>query len=238
MARGFLLHSRPYRETSLIATFMTDTDGRIDLMVRSARGGRNKKIQPILPFCLYELSWVGRGELKHLQFFETLDSAVELSGSSLFCAFYLNELLYRLLPQHESEHVLLRAYSLALQQLANVGEFEPVLREPVLCEPVLREFELTLLEALGYGLDFLKDRTGAPLEPGCHYLYVPEAGLSKVAHDLLAPKAIVGEAEFFMAIAQRDFSNAAVRQLAKAVLRAALAVYLGTRPLRSRELFL
>ena len=139
MARGFLLHSRPYRETSLIATFMTDTDGRIDLIVRSARGGRNKKSQPILPFCLYELSWVGRGELKHLQLFETLDSAIELSGSSLFCAFYLNELLYRLLPKHEPEHVLLRAYSLALQQLANADEFEPV----------LREFELTLREVLG-----------------------------------------------------------------------------------------
>lgn len=232
MARGFLLHSRPYRETSLIATFMTDTDGRIDLMVRSARGGRNKKIQPILPFCLYELSWVGRGELKHLQFFETLDSAIELSGSSLFCAFYLNELLYRLLPQHEPEHVLLRAYSLALQQLANADEFEPVLREPV-----LREFELTLLEVLGYGLDFLKDTSGAPLEVGCRYLFVPEAGLSRVTTELTVSRSIVSEAEFFTAIAKRDFSSVEVRQLAKMVLRAALAVYLGSRPLRSRELF-
>ena len=228
MARGFLLHSRPYRETSLIATFMTDTDGRIDLMVRSARGGRNKKIQPILPFCLYELAWVGRGELKHLQFFETLDSAIELSGSSLFCAFYLNELLYRLLPQHEPEHVLLRAYSLALQQLANADEFEPV----------LREFELTLLEVLGYGLDFLKDTSGAPLEQGCRYLFVPEAGLSKVTTELAVSRAIVSDAEFFTAMAKRDFSSVEVRQLAKVVLRAALAVYLGSRPLRSRELFL
>lgn len=228
MARGFLLHSRPYRETSLIATFMTDTDGRIDLIVRSARGGRNKKSQPILPFCLYELSWVGRGELKHLQLFETLDSAIELSGSSLFCAFYLNELLYRLLPKHEPEHVLLRAYSLALQQLANADEFEPV----------LREFELTLLEVLGYGLDFLKDISGAPLERGCRYLFVPESGLSRVTTGRAVSQAIVSEAEFFTAIVQRDFSRAEVRQLAKVVLRAALAVYLGSKPLRSRELFL
>ena len=228
MARGFLLHSRPYRETSLIATFMTDTDGRIDLIVRSARGGRNKKSQPILPFCLYELSWVGRGELKHLQLFETLDSAIELSGSSLFCAFYLNELLYRLLPKHEPEHVLLRAYSLALQQLANADEFEPV----------LREFELTLLEVLGYGLDFLKDISGAPLERGCRYLFVPESGLSRVTTGRAVSQAIVSEAEFFTAIVQRDFSSAEVRQLAKVVLRAALAVCLGSKPLRSRELFL
>ena len=207
---------------------MTDTDGRIDLIVRSARGGRNKKSQPILPFCLYELSWVGRGELKHLQLFETLDSAIELSGSSLFCAFYLNELLYRLLPKHEPEHVLLRAYSLALQQLANADEFEPV----------LREFELTLLEVLGYGLDFLKDISGAPLERGCRYLFVPESGLSRVTTGRAVSQAIVSEAEFFTAIVQRDFSSAEVRQLAKVVLRAALAVCLGSKPLRSRELFL
>jgi DNA repair protein RecO (recombination protein O) len=231
MARGFLLHSRPYRETSLIATFMTDTDGRIDLLLRSARGGRNKKFHPILPFCLYELSWVGRGDLKHLQFFESLDSAVELSGSNLFCGFYLNELLYRLLPQHEPEYVLLRAYSLTLQHLASSGEVEPI----------LREFELTLLDVLGYGLDLLKDKSGVPLVPGCRYLFVPEAGLSRVGQILdalpCAAEAVVGESEHFLAIAQRDFSNADVRLLAKTVLRAALAVYLGNRPLRSRELF-
>lgn len=232
MPRGFLLHSRPYRETSLIATFMTDTDGRIDLMLRSARGGRSRKSQPILPFCLYELSWVGRGDLKHLQFFETLDSAVELSGTGLFCGFYLNELLYRLLPQHEPEHVLLPAYSLALQRLANgTGEFEPV----------LREFELTLLDSLGYGLDLLKDKGGALLEPGCHYIFEPESGLRRVGSDVpaasLAKDAVVGEAGLFVAIARRDFSEIRVRHLAKAVLRSALSVYLGGRPLRSRELF-
>ncbi|HSC74974.1 MAG TPA: DNA repair protein RecO [Pseudomonadales bacterium] len=223
MALGFLLHSRPYRETSLIATFMTDTDGRIDLLLRSARGGRNKKSQPILPFCLYELSWAGKGDIKHLQFFETLDSAIELSGSNLFCGFYLNELLYRLLPQHEPEHILLRAYSLALQHLANAEEIEPV----------LREFELTLLDALGYGLDLLKDKQGLPLVPGCRYLFVPEVGLSRAE----VAGGIVAEAELFLAIARRDFADTGVRQLAKNVLRAALSVYLGRKPLRSRELF-
>lgn len=232
MPRGFLLHSRPYRETSLIATFMTDTDGRIDLMLRSARGGRNRKSQPILPFCLYELSWVGRGDLKHLQFFETLDSAVELSGSGLFCGFYLNELLYRLLPRNEPEYVLLPAYSLALQQLASDASE---------IEPILREFELTLLDALGYGLDLLTDKSGTPLEPGCHYLFEPEVGLRRSGPasvtNLLARGAVAGEAGLFIAIAERNFSDIAVRQLAKAVLRSALSVYLGGRPLRSRELF-
>lgn len=228
MARGFLLHSRPYRETSLIATFVTDIHGRIDLLVRSARGGRNKKIQPVLPFCLYELSWVGRGELKHLQFFETLESAAELSGTNLFCGFYLNELLYRLLPQHEAEHRLLPAYSFALQQLQCVDDVEPV----------LRAFELTLLDALGYGLDFLKDHAGTDVVPMNRYLFVPEVGLRKVTMDQQAMRgAIIGTGDSFMAIGQRDFARAEVRQLAKSVLRTALSVCLGGKPLRSRELF-
>lgn len=228
MPRGFLLHSRPYRETSLIATFMTDTDGRIDLIVRSAR---KKKSHPVLPFCLYELSWVGKGSLKHLQTYEQLAGAATISGMSLFCAFYLNEIIYRLLPQSEPEHGLLSAYSLAVDQLASGCEVEPV----------LRGFELTLLEALGYGLDFRSDRTGAALAAGCSYLFEPESGLIPVVSNLQHVKyrvqGIMGQGEQFLAIACRDFSDAKVRHLAKGVLRASLAIYLGNRPLRSRELF-
>lgn len=227
MPQGFLLHSRAYRETSLIASFMTDTEGRIDLMVRSARGRRARKNQPLLPFCRYELSWVGNTELKHLQFFETVDSPIELTGDSLFCGFYLNELLYRLLPQHEPEHQLLENYARTLLQLACTADFEPV----------LRDFELALLDVLGYGLDLVTDEHGLPLEVDTIYFFIPEHGLGK-KNPADPVSGICGKGETFLAIARRDFSLHAVRYLAKQVLRAALAVYLGKKPLRSRELFL
>lgn len=226
MSRGFLLHSRPYRETSMIATFMTDTDGRVDLMVRSAQRGRNRKSLPPLPFCLYELSWSGKGDLRHLQFFEPADAPVQLSGSGLYCGFYLNELLYRLLPFHVPEHFLLQSYAVALKQLTESADIEPV----------LRQFELTLLECLGYGLDFSCDESGQALQAGNNYSFVPEKGLTRFLGDL-PPNLISGVAEEFQAIMQRDFSTVSVRHLAKSVLRASLAVYLGGRPLRSRELF-
>jgi recombinational DNA repair protein (RecF pathway) len=114
-----------------------------------------------------------------------------------------------LLPQHESEQVLLRAYSLALQQLVDFSN----------AEPVLREFELTLLDVLGYGLDLQKDASGVPLESGCGYWFVPESGLSRSKPDRIMEKTIFAKAELFMAIAQRDFSSTEVRQLAKSVLR-------------------
>jgi DNA repair protein RecO (recombination protein O) len=209
---------------------MTDTEGRIDLIVRSARG---KKSHPVFPFCLYELSWAGKGSLKHLQSCEQLAGAVRITGSNLFCAFYLNEIIYRLLPQHEPEHALLSSYSRALDQLAGESEVESV----------LREFELVLLDVLGYGLDFRSDKLGAALRKGGHYLFVPEVGLTLLVGEgsddsnCQMQKSIAGRAEQFQAIAQRDFSDPDVRHLAKQVLRAALAIYLGNRPLRSRELF-
>lgn len=226
MPRGFLLHSRPYRETSLIATFVTDTEGRIDLIARSARTGRNRKSPPPLPFSLYELSWVGKSELKHLQFFESLAPTMTLSGSSLYCGFYLNELLYRLLPRHGPEYQLLTRYEESLRELSATDDVEPV----------LRRFELSLLEALGYGLDFSCDGDGMPLQAGSNYVFVPEQGLTRTFSSG-GSAGIDGSAEAFAAIGRGDFAGEEVRQLAKRVLRASLAVYLGNRPLRSRELF-
>lgn len=228
MARGFLLHTRPFRESSLIATFMTDSDGRQDLIARSARTGRKRQASPPLPFCLYELSWTGRGSLRNLQFFEPLTAAVRLGGQRLYCGFYLNELLYRLLKRHDPEPLLLEHYAAALQSLADVADSE--------VEPVLRRFELVLLAMLGYGLDLSRDETGRPLQAGEYYVFTPETGLRRVAlHDSASPLSADGRS--FLAIGQGDFVDDAVRRLAKTVLRTALAVYLGSTPLRSRALF-
>jgi DNA repair protein RecO (recombination protein O) len=228
MTRGFLLHSRPFRESSLIATFLTDSDGRQDLIVRSARSGRRRQSSSPLPFSLYELSWAGKGSLKNLQFFESLDATVPLTGQRLYCGLYLNELLYRLLSRHEPEPLLLQRYADALQALANSLDND--------VEPVLRNFELNLLDVLGFGLDFSRDENGQDLSTGSSYVFMPEKGLH-LAIQQERKSAIVGDAHSFQSITQRDFSNPDVRKLAKVVLRAALSVYLGGRPLRSRELF-
>ena len=225
MSRGFLLHSRPYRESSVIATFITDTDGRLDLVVRSARGKQGKKNRPVLPFCLYELSWVGKHDLKLLQFFEPAEAIAELSGSALFCGFYLNELLYYLLPRSGPEQVLLQAYSMSLQQLSSGNPMEPP----------LRIFEMVLLDNMGYGIDFFSDHVGVALDPDGWYRFVPENGLVRVVS---SESQDVGKGENYLAIGNRDFSSPEVCRLAKITLRKALSVYLGGRRLRSREFFL
>ena len=225
MSHGFLLHSRPFRESSVIAAFMTDTDGRIDLIVRSVRGKPSKKNNPILPFCRYELSWVGRGELKNLHSFEAVAAPIGLQGSRLFCGLYLNELLYYLLSMLEADSTLMQIYADSICQLS-------VQENP---EPTLRLFEITLLEKLGYGIDFFHDVSGATLNPEGYYRFVPEQGLVSVA---AATSVAIGKGRDFFAIGARDFSTVTVRQLAKSTMRSALAVCLGSKKLRSRELFL
>lgn len=225
MSRGFLLHSRPFKESSAIAAFMTDTDGRIDLIVRSVRGKPGKKNKPILPFCLYELSWVGRGELKNLQSFESVASPVELQGTGLFCGMYLNELLYYLLPALEADRALMQTYVDSISRLS-------IEESP---EPTLRLFEVILLQKLGYGIDFFHDVSGAVLDPDGYYRFAPEQGLVGVA---AVTSADTGAGRDFFAIGNGDFSTDTVRKLAKSTMRSALAVCLSGKKLRSRELFL
>lgn len=226
MPRGFLLHSRPYRETSSIATFLTDTDGRVDLIARVARGSKSSKTRVLLPFSPYELAWSGKNDLKHLQYHEPAGLQSSLVGTALFCGFYLNELLYRLLPHHEPEPGLLDAYALVLQQISTGTELEPA----------LRRFELVLLQALGFGIDFSCDVSGRPVDAAGLYRFVPESGLVSVREGA-STDTCLGNGADFMAIARGEFGEGEVRRLAKSVLRSALGFYLGSRPLRSRELF-
>lgn len=209
----------------MIAAFMTDTDGRIDLIVRSVRGKQGKKNKPILPFCLYELSWVGRGELKNLQSFESVAVPVSLQGTRLFCGLYLNELLYHLLPALEADPVLMQMYADAVSHLS-------INDNP---EPTLRLFEVLLLQKLGYGIDFFHDASGTALNPEGYYQFVPERGLVGMN---LSVSTGVGLGQDFFAIGNRDFSTDAVLRLAKSTLRSALATCLGNKKLRSRDLFL
>jgi DNA repair protein RecO (recombination protein O) len=226
MPRGFLLHSRPFRESSRIATFLTDTDGRLDVIVRAARAGGKRRASVPLPFLPYELSWAGRAELKHLQYCEPAGELFHLVGQPLYCGFYLNELLWRLLPAHMPEPVLFDAYAGALRQLA-AGDA---------MEPVLRRFELTLLAELGYGLALSCDSDGNALQADALYCFVSQQGLVPTAREMKG-SSVCGSGTEFLAIAASDFASPAVCRLAKALLRTALAQYLGNKPLRSRELF-
>lgn len=225
---AYVLHSRPYRDSSLLLETFTAEQGRLGLVARGARrrargGSGAALLQPFTPLLL---SFSGRSELKTLTAMEPAGSALALRGDRLYSGMYLNELLVRLLHRHDPHQQLFAAYGEALAGLVCASQ----------SEEVLRSFELTLLGELGYGLNLSSDgRTGEPVLPGGLYQYESEYGIVRVFASGVSPRgAYSGEELLAMAAGQFD---GIARRASKRLLREALAVHLGGAPLRSRDLF-
>lgn len=221
--RAIILHCQPYRETSLFVDVLTERHGRLRLLGRGARRGRQPLARILRPFHCVSLGWTGRGELPVLTSAEEGEGSAALAGTALYCAFYLAELLMRLLPAHDP-HPDVFALSLAtLRRLAG----------GTLLQETLRRFELDLLEAIGYGPRLDEDAGGQPIEPGRPYLYHPEQGAMPT--DSATGGAIRGAA--LLALAGRQDLDAEQLRDAKRLMRVILHHHLNGRPLRSRELF-
>ncbi|MBK5970556.1 MULTISPECIES: DNA repair protein RecO [Thiorhodovibrio] len=224
LQRGFVLHRRPYANTSLLVEFFTAEEGRLAMVAKGAKRGRSPQAALLQPFQPLWLGWSGRGEVKTLTRAEAAGRAINLIGARLYCGFYVNELLMRLSPRQEAPEALFAAYQLVLDALT----------EPEPPDLGLRQFELRLLAAMGYELviDRLADE-GVAVRNDEHYVLIPEQGLRRA----LAPGPESVRGETLSRLAAGEPLDAVHRREAKALLRRALAPHLGDRPLRSRELF-
>lgn len=224
LERGFVLHSRPYRETSLLLDVFGERSGRVALVAHGVRTLRSPLKGSLQPFTPLFLRWRGQSGLRALTHAEPIGLSLPMPRSALFSALYLNELLERVLPYDIPQTPLFLEYVQALRTLAS---------DPLL-EPPLRCFELALLEYLGYGVNFrCCAATGDPIESSMTYEYRSQQGF--VASVRSSQSLFTGEQ--ILAMANRRFSNTAQLQGAKRFTRQALKPYLGARPLKSRELF-
>ena len=223
---AYVLHTRPYRDTSLLVEIFTHDFGRVGLVARGVRSNKSRNASLLQPFTPLLISWSGQGELPTLSGVEAAGAAPQLKGDVLLTGFYLNELLMRLLQRGDAHPRLFETYITSLVMLAEQNEQEPI----------LRQFEYRLLQEIGYGLILDHDvMTGEAIEPEVRYQYLPERG--PVAATKEDDSGILVQGRTLLAIAQDDYSQSAIRQEAKQLMRAALAVHLGDRPLKSRELF-
>ncbi len=225
---AYVLHSRPYKETSCLVDFLTVDFGRIRAVVKGVRRSSSSLREVIQPFVPVTISWRGRGELKNLSAGETTAVNPFLQGHSLWCGLYLNELLVRLLPAWDSQPRLFAYYQFAITSLNDEDTREAV----------LRVFEKRLLEELGFAISFSHcGDNGEMVVAGQYYRFDPEQGFSAVNDPQLSSRRLYpGSA--LLAIAADDYGDAGVRNVAKRLMRMALEPHLGDRPLRSRELFL
>src|SRR5215212_3164513 len=185
MDTGYVLHTYPYRETSLILQVWTEKHGRLGLVAKGARRPRSASRSVLIPFQPLALDWFGRGELRTLKTAEPATPATPLAGQSLLSAFYLNELLLKLTTRDDPHEGLFTAYDEAIRALRSISrarvvpptEPAPSRGRQEEIEPVLRRFELRLLQEIGYALELAREAgTHAPIVAEREYLYVVERG--------------------------------------------------------------
>jgi len=225
---GFILHTYPFKETSVVAEVFTRGHGRMALIARGARRPASSLRGLMQPFTPLLLSWFGKSELKTLHAAEWQGGLVVPQGQALMCGFYLNELLLRLLARGDAHEALYEAYVLTLARLAEESR-------PAEFEHILRRFEKGLLGEIGYAATFdIEADSGKPVSPGIVYIYQPERGAWRANGSGRDGVRVSGQT--LIDLAADDFRDSTTLAEAKPLMRALINHYLGAKPLYTRQL--
>jgi len=224
----YILHTRKYRETSLLLQIFSKDYGRIDLIAKGARRNKNSKRFLYRPFQRLQLSWNIRGELGTLTQIETDSSIIIHKPQHIMSGFYINEIVIRLLHKHESHPDLFEAYN---RVLINLAKDQPG-------NIVLRYFEKRLLKSLGYGLVLEHEvNSGVSIEPDSSYYYQFEMGPLQSKPEGAGYLKVSGKALLALHDETINPGDETVLKETKLLMRSVLATYLGNKPLASRELY-
>lgn len=222
---AFILHRRPYRDTSLLLEAFSHEHGRLGLVARGAASARSRLKSVLQPFVPLLLSWSGAGDLAALTAAEETGRPAPLPPGQVLAGLYVNELLVRLLPRQDPLPGLFVAYRALLAELAAAVD----------AEPPLRRFEKCLLEELGYGLSLDREAaSGLPIIAEQRYCYVLDRG------PLVADLGVLGvpiSGRGLLALRDGMLVDPTVLREVKRLTRAALAEQLRGRVLKTRELY-
>lgn len=225
---AYVLHTYPFRETSLIVEAFSRDFGRLALLARGARRPRSAIRGLLMAFQPLELSWAGKGEVLTLMKAEWQGGQPLLKGQALFCGYYLNELLVHLLPREDPHERLFGRYG---EMLGSLGG-DP---EGRVSEPDLRRFEKSLLQELGYGLTLDRDSEGRAVEPDALYSYQIEQGPVRHGAGGQGGQAVKGQT--LLDLAAENFVDSRTRIEAKQLMRSLMAYYLDGAELETRKIF-
>ena len=219
---GYVLHTYPYKETSLIVEIFTRGFGRVALLARGARRPRSAMRGVLLSFHPLRLGWSTSTELGNLISAEWSGAFQPLAGRGLMCGFYLNELLLRLLPRDDPHEALFDFYAEALARLSAGGAQAAV----------LRSFEKRMLAELGYAPLLEREAaSGAPVEPGRRYVYEPDRGPMPSSHSS-SDLSVSGQT--LLDLAADEYERPETRDEARTLLRALIGQRLHGQTLHTR----
>ncbi len=222
----FLLHSRPYRETSLLLDVFSSIYGRISLIARGAKRRKNNQALLLQPGRKLNISWFIKGDLGTMMAVEAVGPISKLNGTRLFSCFYMNELLVRMLHKDESHPELFKVYEDSLYNLHN--------NHPE--DWILRIFEKHLLKSLGYGLILDHEvESGDKISEESNYFYRIDYGpVSRLPEN---SNYVPISGKTLCALHEESDWNDTISREAKVLFRKILAGYTGDKPLESRLLY-
>jgi len=222
---GYVLHTYPYKETSLIVEAFTRRFGRVALLARGARRPRSAMRGVLLSFHPLRFSWSGSADLANLMNAEWAGGIPLLGGRGLMCGFYVNELLLRLLPRDDPHESLFDVYAGALAGLASQE-----------VSAVLRDFEKRLLAELGYAPLLETDAASHPIDPERLYSYEPDRG-PMPANGARSGQLVV-RGRTLLDVAAGDYASAETRDEARALMRALIGERLHGQSLHTRSILM
>ncbi len=220
---AYVIHSRHYRETSVLLTCFTLGHGKMNLLAKGVRTAKSPWKALLQPFVPLLISYQGRGDLKYLTQCELYGDWQALRGNRITCGLYLNELLYWLLPPGLEHHPLFDVYQQTVNALALSDDHGPV----------LRIFEKHLLDELGYALLLTHDVDGLAIVPNMRYTFLPKSGARPVQHE--GARGIAGKT--LLDLAQDDLSDPVSASEAQILLRPMIEHLLDGRPILSRAIW-
>jgi DNA repair protein RecO (recombination protein O) len=220
---AFILHHRPFRDTSQILDVLSREHGKLSLVARGSRGPKSKLRGVLRPFMPLSMSWVQRTDLGTLTGAELHGSPMRLTGDALLSGYYVNELLLHFLHRHYPQPDIFDCYVHVIEALARAEELAPT----------LRRFEFELLRHLGYALS-LDHEAGsqAMLQKNAWYEYRFEQGPVPVAR---SEGSLVFAGEALIGIAEQRFSDPSILRAANRLLREVISFHLGGKELKSRK---
>jgi len=224
----WILNTRAYRDTSVIADCFTLNYGRISVIAKGAKQSRSRFRGLLQPFRGIQLSWLeGNSDLFTLLGVDEIPQAnVLLSGTALYCGFYVNELMTRLLHMHDPHPLLYDVYSYTLNQLLSSDASN--------IKYILRVFEKRMLQSIGYALVLNYDTaTGKEIDPEGLYQYIPELGPVAASQD---DTGFTLHGSTLLALETEQIMDSMGENESRYLMRFMLKYYLGDKPLKSREL--
>lgn len=233
----YVLHTYPFKETSLVVELFSQQFGRIAAVAKGARRPHSAMRGMLQSFQILSGAWSGKNELKTLHSLDWNAGLTLIRGEALMCGFYMNELLLRLLPREDAHESLFEYYDATLKMLASeqgLTNGKNLINSKSLAI-TLRRFELKLLQEMGYAVPLLTDENDIDISAGKSYRYEAEYG----ACELNATKNGVQLSGLtLLNMANDDYTEVQTQNQSKQLMRYLLAHYLGDKPLHTRQLLI